>query len=62
MVFHFLFTVSGNTSDGWEGAPFDREKSCTEYCNSEYIGDGVCDMVCMANDCGNDGGDCKCKK
>ena len=53
--------MNGSTFDGWEGAPFDRETSCPRYCLDRYIGDGVCDMVCMTKECKNDGGDCDCK-
>lgn len=55
------FQVNGSTFDGWAGAPFDRETSCQRYCLDKYISDGVCDMVCMTEECKNDGGDCVCK-
>lgn len=56
-----FFSVNGSTFDGWKGAPFDKESSCSLYCLDEYIKDGTCDMVCMTKGCKKDGGDCDCK-
>lgn len=52
---------NGSTFDEWEGVPFDRKSSCEKYCLPKYIADGVCDMVCMTDECNNDGIDCECK-
>jgi hypothetical protein len=42
-----------NHSDGGGGGP-----PCRFPCHEEYIGDGMCDDMCMTPECGWDGGDC----
>ena len=55
--------MNGSTFDDWEEAELDpgTSVSCSKYCLESYVGDGVCDMVCMTAACDFDGGDCYCK-